>query len=231
MTSVPILGAVKRPPDDDDLVARVVAGDRSAFQSLMKRHNQRLYRAARSILRNDAEAEDAVQDAWLHAWRALPDFRGDSQLSTWLVRIAINEALGRMRKSSRRAQVISLDGQAVSDAREAATGAENTMPERPEVTVYRGQMRRLVEQKIDGLPDAFRAVFVLRALEEMSVEETSECLGIPEATVRTRFFRARHLLREALALEMDVATDGAFGFAGERCERIVRRVLARLEPR
>jgi RNA polymerase sigma-70 factor (ECF subfamily) len=216
---------------DDGIVARIIAGDRNALRLLMQRHNQRLFRTARSILRNDAEAEDALQEAWLHAWRAMSGFQHNSRLSTWLVRIVINEALGRLRKSSRRAQVISLDGQNVDDTREAEADTENTVPEQPELTVYRGEMRRLVEQRIDALPDAFRTVFVLRAIEEMTVAETSECLDLPEATVRTRFFRARRLLREALAVEIDLATDEAFGFDGERCERITRQVLARIESR
>lgn len=214
---------------DDDIVARILTGDRNAFRTLMQRHNQRLFRTARSILKNDAEAEDALQDAWLHAWRALPGFQHEATLSTWLVRIVINEALGRLRKSSRRAQVVSLGGQAADDAGEAEADTENSVPERPEVAVYRGQLRRLVEQGIDALPDAFRTVFVLRAVEEMTVAETAECLDLPEATVRTRFFRARRLLRKALAIEIGLATDEAFGFDGERCERITRRVLARLE--
>ena len=230
MNAVPILAVPEVTPDDDGVIAaRIAAGDRSAFQRLMKRHNQKLFRTARSILRNDAEAEDAVQEAWLHAWRAMPGFRHDARLSTWLVRIAVNEALGRLRKSTRSAQVISFGSGASDEAEETASDAEDAMSERPESAVYRGQIRRLIEQKIDALPDAFRTVFVLRAVEEMSVEETSQCLDIPEATVRTRFFRARRLLRDALELEMDVATAQAFAFAGERCDRIVREVLARLD--
>ncbi len=224
MTAVPIITTLESVPDDD-IVARIVNGDRNAFRTLMQRHNQRLFRTARSILRNDGEAEDALQDAWLHAWRALPGFQHKSTLSTWLVRIVINEALGRLRKSSRRV------GQAADDAGEAAADTENAVPERPEVAVYRGQLRRLAEQRIDALPDAFRTVFVLRAIEEMTVAETAECLGLPEATVRTRFFRARRLLRKALTVEIDLATDEAFGFDGERCERITRQVLTRIESR
>ena len=214
---------------DAEIAQRVAAGDAHAFRLLMRRHNQTLYRTARSILKDDAEAEDAVQDAWLLAYRAMGGFRGDAKLSTWLVRIAANEAIARSRKRRRRAEVIRLDGD--TDAGEGAEASMNdaAMPEQPERSALRAESRRLLERKIDELPEAFRAVFVLRALEELTVEETAAALGIPEATVRTRFFRARGLLREALAREIDTAFEDAFAFAGSRCDRIVAGVLARLE--
>ena len=213
---------------DIDLAQRVAARDQAACTLLMRRYNQTLYRAARSILRDDAEAEDAVQDAYMLAFGAISTFRGDAKLSTWLVRIVVNEAIGRVRKRTRRAEVFALD----SDIESASPVAEVTMtqvsPEQPETAALRAETRRLVEAKIDALPEVFRTVFVLRALEELSVEETAHCLAIPEATVRTRYFRARSLLRDALAREVDVAMDDAFAFAGARCDRIVAGVLARL---
>ena len=183
----------------------------------MRRHNRVLYRTARAILRDDAEAEDAVQEAYLRAYRALGTFRGESRLSTWLVRIVANEALMRRRRTARSAEVVPLE-----------PGEETQMPESagPEVEALRAQMRQLLEARIDRLPDGYRAVFVLRALEELSVEETAAALEIPEATVRTRHFRARSLLREALARDIDLTMEGAFSFAGERCDRIVRKVLS-----
>lgn len=211
---------------DADLAQRVATGDEAAVRLLMRRHNQTLYRTARSILRDDAEAEDALQEAYLKAFRAIGAFKGDSKLSTWLVRIVVNEALGRLRKTRRGAEIIVLDGDLGTEPRsEMPTTEGDAQPERE---AQRSEARALMERKIDDLPDAFRTVFMLRAVEEMSVEETAASLGIPEATVRTRFFRARALLRESLARELDVATDVAFAFLGERCDRIVESVAARL---
>ncbi|MGE5131066.1 MAG: RNA polymerase sigma factor [Sphingomonadaceae bacterium] len=207
-----------------DIVERAARGEHEAFVEIMRLHNQRLFRTARAILRDDAEAEDAVQEAYVQAYRALPDFRGEAQLSTWLVRIVANEALGRLRKRRRGAQVIALGADA--ECAEEPMDPDNTA--QPERAAERAQTRRLIEAKIDALPDTFRAVFVLRAVEELSVEETAAALGIPEATVRTRYFRARAILREALARELDLALEDAYAFAGARCDRIVARVLARL---
>jgi RNA polymerase sigma-70 factor (ECF subfamily) len=214
---------------DARLAQRIAAGDTDAFRFVMRRHNQMLFRAARSILRDDAEAEDVVQEAYLLAYRAAGSFRGDARLSTWLVRIAVNEAIARSRKRARRAQVICLDGDVTIEGEAGGSSMHPQSPDEPERGALRGETRRLLEKKIDALPDAFRAVFVLRAVEEMSVEETAAALDIPEATVRTRFFRARGLLREALAREIDFALEDAFSFAGERCDRIVAGVLSRLE--
>lgn len=217
--------------DDDALLRRIRAGDRDSFSLLMRRYNRRLYRVARSVLRDDAEAEDALQDAYLQAYRALPTFRGDSALGTWLTRIVVNAALMRQRKTGRLAEIIELG--ADYDA-EAATGphAADESPgdvEQPDLAAFRGQTRRLIETGIDKLPAAFRTVFVLRAVEELTVEETAVTLNIPEATVRTRYFRARAMLREALAREIDFAIEDAFGFDGARCDRIVDTVRRRLD--
>ncbi|WP_019139855.1 RNA polymerase sigma factor [Noviherbaspirillum massiliense] len=213
---------------DTELASRIAAGDQQAFVLLMRRHNQSLYRTARSILKDDAEAEDVVQDAYLLAYRGIDKFRGDAKLSTWLTRIVVNEAIARARKSSRRAEVIRLNDSptGIETTEEAMT---ETPSEQPEQSAVRAEMRRILERKIDDLPEAFRTVFVLRALEEMTVEEVATCLSIPENTVRTRFFRARALLREALLSEVDFAFADAFSFAGARCDRIVAGVLARLD--
>jgi RNA polymerase sigma-70 factor (ECF subfamily) len=213
---------------DSELAARVALGDVEAFRFVMTRHNQALFRTARSILRDDAEAEDAVQEAYLQAYRAIGSFRGDARLSTWLIRIVANEALARLRKLRRGAEVIVLDSHPDSEAPAAETTMSDNPENQPERLAARAETRRLIEAKIDALPDAFRTVFVLRAVQEMSVEEVAESLAIPEATVRTRFFRAKGLLREALSSEVDRAIDQAFAFAGERCNRITERVLARL---
>ena len=223
------LEAVHEGLPDSEIARRVAAGDQDAFCLMMRRHNQTMYRTARSILRDDAEAEDAVQEAHLHAYRAMNKFRGEAKLSTWLVRIVVNEAIARVRKHSRRAEVIRLGGETDQDSQAAEVNMDQATPEQPEQAASRAQARRLLEAKIDELPEAFRTVFVLRAVEEMSVEEASVSLGIPEATVRSRFFRARGLLREALSREIDFAFEEAFSFAGERCDCIVAGVLARLK--
>jgi RNA polymerase sigma-70 factor (ECF subfamily) len=214
---------------DSEIVRRIVLGDQDAFMLLMRRYNQTLYRTARSILRDDAEAEDAVQEAYILAYRAMGTYRGEARLSTWLIRIVVNEANARSRKRSRRAEIIQLSGGPEQDADAAEVNMNDAAPEQPEHAAMRTQSRRLLEGTIDALPDAFRTVFVLRALEELTVEETAATLGIAEATVRTRFFRAKGLLREALAREIDFAQGDAFAFAGRRCDRIVTGVLARIE--
>ena len=218
--------AASLPREEDALVALARAGDVRAFEAIMRRHNRLLFRTARSVLRNDAESEDAVQEAYFKAWRALPGFRAEARLSTWLVRIVINEALGRVRQ--RHAQVIPLD--AAMNSTEPETQASFTAdPDRqPERVAMRAEIRKLMEARIDLLPDAFRSVFMLRAVQEMDVEEVAQALGIPEATVRTRFFRARSLLREGLSRDLDVALGDAFSFDGARCDRIVAHVLAEL---
>ena len=207
---------------DVELARRVARGDTRAFEQIMRRYNRTLFRTARAILRDDGLAEDAVQEAYLRAYGAIGSFRGESKLSTWLIRIVANEALARLRKDARRAEVMPISGGDAVDL-------ERPMVEDgPQQMAERGEMRRLLEAKIDRLPDSYRAVFMLRALEELSVEETGAALGIPEATVRSRFFRARGLLREAISREIDVAFDEAFSFAGARCDRIVAGVLARI---
>ncbi|GCB05227.1 RNA polymerase sigma factor [Ralstonia sp. SET104] len=210
---------------ETELVSRAAQGDEAAFEAIMRRHNRLLFRTARSILKSDLDAEEALQEAYLRAWRALEGFRSDAKLSTWLVRIVANEALGRLRRKV--AQVIPLDAAMNSIEPEIQSSLTDDPDYRPENLVMRAQMRKLLEARIDMLPETFRAVFMLRAVEEMSVEEVSQALDIPEATVRTRFFRARSMLREGLASQVDVALNDAFAFAGARCDRIVAGVLAR----
>jgi RNA polymerase sigma-70 factor, ECF subfamily len=217
--------------DDVELVGRVARADHAAFEALMRRHNARLFRVARAILRDDGEAEDALQDAYLDAYRHIGDFRGTAQLATWLTRIVINQALMRLRRRKRDRVVVPF-GERPTPGRDGAStpaepGVADETIESPPGAVLRGEIRRLLERRIDDLPVAFRTVFVMRDVEDMSVQETADCLAIPAATVRTRLFRARALLREALARDLDAATIGVFGFAGERCDRIVAAVLAR----
>ena len=208
------------------LARRIAAGDRVAFEQLMRSHNPALFRTARSIVRDDADAEDVLQDAYIAALRHIGDFRGGSRLTTWLTRIVINTALGRLR-SRRRDNVVEL-----LDARGLDSPLEQTMADdpntSPEQSAMRAQLRGLLEQQIDALPLAYRTAFILREVEEMTIDEAAECLAIPAATVRTRVFRARALLRAALAEQMDIAAADVFRFAGARCDRIVAGVLDRL---
>lgn len=197
--------------------------DRAAFEQLMRQYNRRLYRLARAALRDDAEAEDALQDAYLAAYRSIDRFRGESTLSTWLSRLVLNECLGRLRRGARRQKVIPM----VSPTQEMDAVPEPDAAG-PDRVLARAQIRALLERKLDNLPESFRLVFVLRSVEELSVEETAQALGIPEATVRSRYFRAKGLLREALAQEIDLAERDIFEFGGQHCDRIVARVLARL---
>ena len=210
--------------DDATLVRCVIAGDAAAFEPVMRRYNRRLYRLARATIGNDADAEDALQEAYVKAYHALAQFRGDASLSTWLSRIVHNECLMRMRRDARRDNVIPM----VGDVDAFEDEISDTAIERPEDAAMRSQMRALLERHIDDLPDALRTVFVLRALEDMSVQEVAQGLGLSEVAVRSRHFRARSLLREALAREIDATEAEAFAFAGARCDRIVAGVLGRI---
>ena len=214
--------------DDPGLVQQVQRGNTAAFAALMRRYNRRLYRTARAILRDDAAAEDALQEGYVAAFRHMREFRGDAQIATWLTRIVVNEALQALRRS-RREQVVVLFDEHGDEPNDTYAPAPSLTPGSPENTMLRAEMRRLIERKIDALPEGYRTVFMLREVEDMTVDETASALGIPAATVRSRLFRAKARLRESLAQELDTATQDVFGFDGERCDRIVRTVLARIE--
>lgn len=216
---------------DADLAVRIAHKDEAAveaFESLMRKHNGRLFRIARAILKDDAEAEDALQDGYLDAYRNIDGFRGGSQLGTWLTRIVINQALGRLRKQKREPVVVPFGPRRQSRSNYEPVELRDDKGESPTNAALRAEVRRILERRIDELPVAFRAVFVMREVEDMTVQETAECLSIPEATVRSRLFRARALLREALARDLDTATTDIFPFAGQRCDRIVAAVLRRI---
>jgi len=215
--------------DEQAEIARVAAGDARAFERLMRRHNTRMYRAARSILKNEAEAEDAVQEAYWKAYLNIGTFRADARLSTWLTRIVVNEALMRLRRNKRRAQFIQSDMDTRHDLdRLDASAVPGYAADNPAHAAWRAEVRGLIERRLDELPDDYRTVFMLRAVEDMPAVEVAAVLGIPEATVRTRYFRARRLMRGALSQDMDLCGRDAFAFAGGRCDRIVSAVLARL---
>jgi RNA polymerase sigma-70 factor (ECF subfamily) len=212
---------------ESELVARAQNGDTQAFRTIMERHNQRLYRIARTLLRNDTEAEDAVQEAYLRAFSNLSTFRGAASLSTWLTRITLNECLGRKRKQRPTMELDALESIQQSSAQIIRFPGmnENSDPER---SAAQQQIRKLLESSIDRLPEAFRVVFVMRDVEELSIEETAMSLGIRPQTVKTRLHRARLLLRAALQDQLASSLKEAFPFAGARCARITDAVLARL---
>jgi RNA polymerase sigma-70 factor (ECF subfamily) len=230
----PNLAAERSYDEDVALSQRIARCDDGAFETLMRRHNRMLFRLARSILKNPADAEDAMQEAYVSAYRNIGAFRGGSGLATWLGRIVINEAYTRLRKQKRGADVLALEGMTQEDDQMRHRGGDNVAidtAELPDVAAMRGELRRMLERKIDALPVLFRTVFLLRDVEELSVEDTAQLLDVPPATVRTRAFRARALLRASLAEEIDIATVDAFGFAGERCDRIVATVFRRLSAK
>lgn len=216
--------------DDVYLVARARQRDPAALAELMRRNNRRLYRAAWGILRNEQEAEDAVQDSYLKAFAALDKFRGEAALTTWLTRIVINEALMRRRRGRR--LVLGADNVVPLRRPGAAASARDHEPgaETPETAAMRSRMRLFLQAEIADLPEEQRAVFVLRAVEEFSVEETAQLLDVNQQTVRTRYLRARRRLQARVQSELKLSLSEMLPFDGARCDRLVARVLARLVP-
>jgi RNA polymerase sigma-70 factor (ECF subfamily) len=215
---------------DEALVSLARARDEVAIRVIVRRHNQRLFRAARAIVRDDSEAEDIVQASYVRAFTHLDSFRGDAQLSTWLTRIALNEALGRLRK---RRPVADLDEVEAAQSRGAEVipfpGA--SVPADPESEMHRSQMRHLLERAVDALPDGFRAVFVLRDVEGLTIEETASQLAIKPETVKSRLHRARRLLRAAITTELSGAFNALYPFDGARCVGMADRVITELRAR
>jgi RNA polymerase sigma-70 factor, ECF subfamily len=211
---------------DSELVGRAAARDEAAIRSIMQSNNRRLYRIARGILHNDSEAEDVVQETYVRAFTHLESFRGDSSLSTWLARIAINEALGRSRRQRPTVDVSSL-APGVLEA-QIIQFPLTAMPDDPEKSVAQREIQYVVEHAIDELPEAFRIIFITRVVEGMSVEETADILGLKPETVKTRLHRARALLRDHVEKKIGPVVMEAFPFAGRRCERLTNAVLRRL---
>ncbi len=216
-----------KPADTDaELVRRAGARDEAAVRSIMQANNRRLYRIARGILRNDAEAEDVVQETYVRAFTHLDSFRGNSSLSTWLARIAMNEALGRLRRQRPSVDLDTLapgvvEAQIIQFPLSAAS-------EDPEKSMAQREIQQVVEHAIDELPEAFRIVFITRVIEGMNVEETAEILGLKPETVKTRLHRARTMLRDNVERKIGPVVMEAFPFAGKRCERLTAAVLQRL---
>lgn len=212
---------------DEDVVDRVRGGDTAVFEILMRRYNQRLFRTARAILRDDADAEDAVQQAYIAAYAHLDQFAGTARFSTWLTRIAVREALGKLRTRKRRGET-DLDTDAVQETMTMKDGRD---ADSPEAHAARRELLGILESAVDALPEIYRVVFMMREVELMSTNETADVLELSEEAVKVRLHRARAMLREGLFEKVDAQLPGSFPFMGVRCDRIVAAVMAKLPPR
>jgi RNA polymerase sigma-70 factor (ECF subfamily) len=209
---------------DEDAVRRVLAGDKAAFELLMRRFNQRLFRIVRSIVREDNEAEDVVQQTYVRAFQNLSQFAGHARFSTWLTRIGINEALARQRRRS------SMHVMDFSDPKNS--NMEPLMASKPpEEQACLKELRAVLTKAVDDLPEDLRTVFTLRVIEEADTQETADCLGLSEANVKIRLHRARALLRDQIDKQIGVGVRKVYQFDGQRCDRIVTSVLERLAQR
>jgi len=205
---------------DEEIVTRVVDGQTALYEVLMRRHNERVYRAARSIVRDEDEAEDVMQQAYVNAYVNLRQFDRRAKFSTWLTKIAINEALGRARKRGRY--------DAVDFTEEENQAVERQPSNNPEHEAFAGELRSLLEASIDELPDGLREVFMLREVDGLNTAETADCLGVSEDVVKTRLSRSRAALRNQLAERAGILAPDAFRFQQPRCDRIVAAVFARI---
>lgn len=210
-----------------ELVALAKAGRREAFAAIMRHGNQRLFRVARAVVRDESEAEDVLQEAYVRAFTRLADFRGEASIYTWLTRIVLNEAHGRLRKRRNMVDLTELETAQGQEGRILAFPSGLAVDD-PEREAARAQMRALLETAVDSLPEPFRLVFILREVDGASIAETAQALGVKPETVKTRLHRARKLLRERLDAQLGAALTGAFPFLGARCQRITERVLERL---
>ena len=212
-----------RTISDDDVVSRVRAGETGLYEMLMRRYNQRLFRVIRSVVTNNDEAEDVLQEAWVRAYEHLDQFAGRASFSTWVTRIAFHEALARTRKNRRWTPLENPEGEIMAEAERRQTTAET-----PEMQAERSQLGRMLQAAVDALPETYRSVFVLREVEQLSTTETAECLELSEEAVKTRLHRSRALLRRDLESRLGPAISEAYAFLGARCDRIVMRVLERI---
>jgi len=213
---------------ENELVALAGAGHAEAVRFIVQSHNRKLYRVARAVLHDDNEAEDVVQETYVRALSTLDRFRGDSSLATWLTRIAVNEALGRLRRHRPKVELDALDTAQERERMQVIPFPLTRSESNPEQEVARQEVRRLLERAIDQLAEPFRIVFVLRDVEELSVEETAGQLGLRPETVRTRLHRARAQLRKALDSQLASALADVFPFGGARCARLAEAVVHRL---
>ena len=211
------------PLSDEEVVARVLGGETNLFEIVMRRYNQRLYRVARAILRNDSEVEDVMQDAYVRAYEHLGQFAGRAKFSTWLTRIAVHEALMRRRRGNRYQEL-----QPMSEREKDPMEAFPSMALNPEQQASTSQIRGLLEEAVEQLPDAYRAVFILRDVEEINTIETAAVLNLTEENVKVRLHRARALLRKSLFAKAGMERKEAFSFHATRCDRVVKNVFDRI---
>ena len=214
----------QEPLSDEEVVARVLAGETAMFEVVMRRHNQRLYSVARAILRNDGEAEDVMQDAYVRAYEHLNQFAGRAKFSTWLTRIAVHEALARQRRGNRYQELKPMSEREGDPMDRFASLSPN-----PEQQASNSEIRRLLEEAVDSLPDSYRIVFMLRDLEEMSTTDAADVLEITEENVKVRLHRARALLRKSLYARAGMQKNEAFNFHAIRCDRVVKNVFERIQ--
>jgi len=223
ITNVSTTASTRAALSDEEVITRVTSGEADLFEVIMRRYNQRLFRVVRSIVGEDHEAEDAVQEVYLSAYSHLGQFAGQAQFSTWLTRIAINEALARRRRRVRGAE---LNFKEEDDTMLQSTSARN-----PEDEASRREMNLMLETAIDELPPIYRVVFVMREVEQMSTAETASALEIGEETTKVRLHRAKGLLREAMSSRMQASLGDVYPFLGQRCDRIVHAVMSALATR
>jgi len=212
-----------RTISDDEVVARVRKGETGLYEMLMRRYNQRLFRVIRSVVTNDGEAEDVLQETWVRAYEHLDQFEARASFATWVTRIAFHQALARTRKSKRWTPLENPRGEIMAEVDRRQTTSET-----PEAQAMRGQLGRMLQAAVDALPEAYRSVFVLREVEQLSTSETAECLQLSEEAVKTRLHRSRALLRRELETRVGSAITEAYAFLGTRCDRVVARVLERI---
>jgi RNA polymerase sigma-70 factor (ECF subfamily) len=224
MTTLTVTVTPQDPLTDEEVVARVLGGETSMFEIVMRRYNQLLYRVARAILRNDGEAEDVMQDAYVRAYEHLDQFAGRAKFSTWLTRIAVHEALARQRHGSRYQELDPMSEREGDPMDGFAVMALN-----PEQEASNSEIRSLLEEAVEKLPDAYRTVFMLRDIEEMSTTDTANALEISEENVKVRLHRARALLRKSLYARAGMERKEAFNFHAVRCDRVVKNVFERIQ--
>jgi len=224
MVSPAEVATSREPLSDEEVVARVLAGETGMFESVMRRHNQRLYRVARAILRNDGEAEDVMQDAYVRAYKHLGQFAGKAKFSTWLTRIAVHEALARQRRGNRYQELGPMSEREGDPMDRFASLAPD-----PEQQASNSEIRTLLEEAIEKLPDAYRTIFILRDVEDMSTSDAADVLEITKENVKVRLHRARALLRKSLYARAGMERKEAFNFHAVRCDRVVKNVFERIQ--
>jgi RNA polymerase sigma-70 factor, ECF subfamily len=210
---------------DEELVSRVLSGETALYEALVRRYNQRLFRAVRSVIVDDAEAEDVLQEAWVRAFEHLRQFEGRAAFATWVTRIAMHEALARLRKTRRHSPLENTEGEIMPEVE------RRRQEETPEARAMRRELSRALEAAIDALPEGYRSVFVLRQVEQLSTAETAGCLKLSQEAVKTRLHRSCALLRTQLTERLGESLTAAYSFMGERCDRVTARVLVRIGGR